>query len=71
MKIDAADLTLVEVNLGKETGLEKHNTLEVYRPGPQPEYIGTLHYGVYDRPCAFLPFENCTQSPQKTNPQGR
>ena len=49
-KIDAADLTLVEVNLGKDAGLEKHNTLEVIRPGSPPEYIATLRvFEVYNQ----------------------
>ena len=47
-KIDPTDATLVEVDLGKDAGLEKHNTLEIFRPGPQRDYVGTLRiFDVY------------------------
>lgn len=49
-RIDAADSTLVEVNLGKDAGLEKHNTLEVFRVDPHPEYVGRLRiFEVYSQ----------------------
>ncbi len=42
------DSTVIEINLGKEAGLEKHNTLEAFGPGP--EYIGTLRiFEVYSQ----------------------
>jgi hypothetical protein len=42
-KIEPSDISLVEVNLGKEQGLEKGHTLDVFRgAGPRPEYLGML-----------------------------
>src|SRR5262249_21298430 len=33
---------LVEINLGSDMGVNKDNTLEVYRMRPRPEYLGRL-----------------------------
>ena len=41
-RIDHLDLTVVEVNLGKEAGLAKHDNLEIIRGSASPEHIGTL-----------------------------
>jgi len=41
-KMDPGDAGLAEVDLGKDAGLEKHATLEIFRHGPSSEYIGTL-----------------------------
>lgn len=43
-RIKAADQQsgLVTVNLGSDSGLNKGNTLEVYRLAPKPTYLGTL-----------------------------
>lgn len=41
-KIDPQDRTLVQVSVGSDQGLNKNNTLEVYRLDPRPEYLGTL-----------------------------
>ena len=50
VKIDPGDQTLVEINLGKDAGMEKHTTLDVFRPGPQNEYIGMVRiYEVYNQ----------------------
>jgi hypothetical protein len=42
MKIDATDRTLVTVSVGSDVGVNKDNTLEVYRLQPQAEYLGRL-----------------------------
>ena len=43
-RIKAADQAsgLVTINLGSDSGLNKGNTLEVYRLAPKPTYLGTL-----------------------------
>jgi hypothetical protein len=33
---------LIEISLGSDEGVEKDNTLEVYRLKPKPQYLGTL-----------------------------
>ena len=42
LKIDSTDRTLVTVSVGSDVGVNKDNTLEVYRLRPQPEYLGRL-----------------------------
>jgi hypothetical protein len=41
-KIDDRDRTLVQINIGSDVGIQKDNTLEVYRLRPAPEYLGRL-----------------------------
>jgi len=40
--IDKVDRSLVQISLGSDAGVQKDHTLEVYRLGPQPEYLGRL-----------------------------
>ncbi len=48
--IDPADQTVVEVDLGKNDGLEKQSTLDIFRQGSQREYLGMLRiFEVYDQ----------------------
>jgi hypothetical protein len=42
LKIDPTDRTLVKVSLGSDAGVNRDNTLEVYRLQPAPEYLGRL-----------------------------
>jgi hypothetical protein len=42
LKIDATDRKLVTVSVGSDVGVNKDNTLEVYRLRPEPEYLGRL-----------------------------
>lgn len=41
-RVDGTDKTLVQVSLGSDHGLKVNNTLEVYRLGSSPEYIGMI-----------------------------
>jgi hypothetical protein len=48
--INSSDHTLIEVNIGKNASLEKHVTLEVFRPGDPAEYVGSLRvFEVYEQ----------------------
>jgi hypothetical protein len=40
--IEAADKTLVKIDLGQDQGVYKNNTLEVYRLKPEPKYLGRI-----------------------------
>jgi hypothetical protein len=42
LKVDANDPQLVEITLGKDAGVQKGHTLEVYRLKPRPEYLGRI-----------------------------
>jgi hypothetical protein len=41
-KIDSEDRSLVQISIGSDAGLQKDNTLEVYRLSPSPQYLGRL-----------------------------
>lgn len=41
-RVDPTDRTLVQISLGSDQGLKQGQTLEVYRLGPDPQYIGTI-----------------------------
>lgn len=41
-RVDPADRTLVQISLGSDQGLKQNQTLEVYRLGPEPQYIGMI-----------------------------
>jgi hypothetical protein len=42
VKIDPEDRTLVKISVGSDSGVNKDNTLEVYRLEPQAAYLGRL-----------------------------
>ena len=41
-RVDPADKTLVEISLGTDQGVNKNNTLEVFRTSPEPKYLGVV-----------------------------
>jgi hypothetical protein len=41
-RVHAEDATLVEISLGTDHGVQKNNTLDVYRFYPEPKYLGTI-----------------------------
>ena len=41
-KIDSQDRSLVELNIGSDVGVNKDNTLDVYRLNPRAAYLGRL-----------------------------
>ena len=41
-KVHSNDRKLVQISVGTDHGLKLHNTLEVYRMNPRPEYLGTI-----------------------------
>ncbi len=41
-KVDPRDPTLVQISLGSDQGLKQNQTLEVYRLGPDPQYLGRI-----------------------------
>ena len=41
-KVDAMDRGLVQISLGSDNGVNKNHTLEVFRLGAQPEYLGMV-----------------------------
>lgn len=40
--VDPADKGLVRISLGSDNGLQKNQTLEVYRMDPRPQYLGMI-----------------------------
>lgn len=42
VKVDNIDNGLVEISLGTDDGVDKHNTLDVFRFNPEPKYLGTV-----------------------------
>src|SRR5262245_26227716 len=42
VKVDSESGTLVSVNVGREEGVDKNHTLEVFRTSPTPEYLGMI-----------------------------
>jgi hypothetical protein len=42
VKVDPESGTLVSVNVGREEGVDKNHTLEVFRTSPTPEYLGMI-----------------------------
>jgi hypothetical protein len=41
-RVDPTDKTLVEISLGTDQGVNKNNTLEVFRTSPEPKYLGVI-----------------------------
>lgn len=41
-KVDPVDRTLVTISVGSDLGVNKNNTLEVYRMMPTPQYLGMI-----------------------------
>jgi hypothetical protein len=41
-RVDPADRTLVQISLGTDQGVNKGNTMEVFRTLPQPTYLGMV-----------------------------
>lgn len=41
-KVHATDRKLVQISVGTDHGLKLHNTLEVYRMSPTPQYLGMI-----------------------------
>src|SRR5207244_9454264 len=41
-KVDPENGLLVSVNVGLDEGVKEHNTLEVFRTSPSPEYLGMI-----------------------------
>ncbi len=41
-KVDPVDRTLVTISVGSDLGVNKNNTLEVYRLSPTPQYLGMI-----------------------------
>ena len=41
-KVDPTDRTLAQISLGSDQGLKQNQTLEVFRLGPDPQYIGMI-----------------------------
>jgi len=42
LKVDPNDGSLVEISIGTDSGVEKSQTLELYRLQPQPKYLGRV-----------------------------
>ena len=42
LKVDPTDKTLVEISLGTDQGVNRNNTLEVFRTAPEPKYLGVI-----------------------------
>jgi hypothetical protein len=41
-RVDAKDSTLVQISLGTDQGVNKGNTMEVFRTAPAPKYLGMI-----------------------------
>jgi hypothetical protein len=41
-KVDANDKLLIQISLGTDQGVNKNNTLEVFRTAPEPKYVGMV-----------------------------
>jgi len=41
-KVDATDNTLVTISVGTDQGVNKNNTMEVFRTAPAPKYLGMV-----------------------------
>jgi chromosome segregation ATPase len=41
-KVDSADKTLVQISLGSDQGINRNNTLDVYRLRPEAKYLGMI-----------------------------
>lgn len=41
-KIEKIDGALLQINVGKDHGVEKNHTLDVYRLQPEPKYLGVI-----------------------------
>jgi hypothetical protein len=41
-KVDAKDNTLVQISVGTDHGVNKNNTMEVFRTTPSPKYLGMV-----------------------------
>jgi len=41
-RVDSKDGTLVQITLGSDHGVNKNNTLDVYRLSPEPKYLGMI-----------------------------
>lgn len=41
-KVDAQEPSLVQISLGTDQGVNRNNTLEVFRFAPQPKYLGRI-----------------------------
>src|SRR5207244_8418503 len=42
VRVDPTDKTLVEISLGTDQGVNKNNTLEVFRTTPEAKYLGVV-----------------------------
>ena len=40
--VDAKDNTLVQISVGTDQGVNKNNTMEVFRTTPSPKYLGMV-----------------------------
>jgi hypothetical protein len=41
-KVDPADSSLVQISVGTDQGVNKNNTMEVFRTSPSPKYLGMI-----------------------------